>query len=162
FHDVYQKVSQFIAVELSAIYHDVVKDRLYTDPASSPRRRSTQTALCRMLADLCKMLAPMLAFTADEAWEMAPGQTGGSVHETTWELISFKQPEAERLTWKRLFELRQLALPELEQARQAKLIGKALEAKLTLSGPGQALAEVRSHAEALREILNVSQLQFQL
>ncbi len=71
---VYQKVSQFVAVELSAIYHDVVKDRLYTDPANSPRRRSTQTVLHRMLASLCKMLAPILAFTADEAWEFVPGQ----------------------------------------------------------------------------------------
>ena len=58
FHVVYQKVSQFVAVELSAIYHDVVKDRLYTDAANSPRRRSTQTALHRMVVGLCKMLAP--------------------------------------------------------------------------------------------------------
>src|SRR5260370_1041228 len=67
FHVVYQKVSQFVAVELSAIYHDVVKDRLYTDAANSHRRRSTQTALHRIVASLCKMLAPILTFTADEA-----------------------------------------------------------------------------------------------
>ena len=58
FHVVYQRISQFVAVELSAIYHDVVKDRLYTDPANSLRRRSTQTALHRMVAGLCRMLAP--------------------------------------------------------------------------------------------------------
>ncbi|HUA69087.1 MAG TPA: isoleucine--tRNA ligase, partial [Candidatus Saccharimonadales bacterium] len=80
FHVVYQKVSQFIAVELSAIYHDVIKDRLYTDPANSHRRRSTQTTLYRLVASLCQMFAPILVFTADEAWEFIPGKPTGSVH----------------------------------------------------------------------------------
>ena len=77
FHVVYQRVSQFIAVELSSIYHDVIKDRLYTDPANSPRRRSTQTTLHRLVTGLCQMLAPILSFTADEAWEFVPGKTTG-------------------------------------------------------------------------------------
>ncbi len=71
FHVVYQHVSQFVAVELSAMYHDMVKDRLYTDPANSARRRSTQTAIHRIFTGLCQMLAPVLSFTADEAWEFA-------------------------------------------------------------------------------------------
>ena len=62
FHTVYQKIAQFTAVELSAIYHDVVKDRLYTDPANSARRRSSQTALHRLVTGLCRMLSPILAF----------------------------------------------------------------------------------------------------
>src|SRR5206468_1094755 len=74
FHVVYQKVSQFVAVELSSMYHDIVKDRMYTDPANSPRRRSTQTALYRLVTGLCKMLSPILAYTADEAWEFVPGR----------------------------------------------------------------------------------------
>src|SRR6202044_3686900 len=82
FHVVYQKLSQFIAVELSSIYHDVVKDRLYTDAANSHRRRSTQTALRRLVTGLCKMLAPILVFTADEAWEFVPGKDAKSIHET--------------------------------------------------------------------------------
>src|SRR5205807_1565224 len=57
FHVVYQKVSQFVAVELSAIYHDAVKDRLYTDAANSQRRRSTQATLYRLVTGLCRMLA---------------------------------------------------------------------------------------------------------
>ncbi|MFM8357320.1 MAG: class I tRNA ligase family protein, partial [Verrucomicrobiota bacterium] len=68
FHVVYQRLSQFASVELSAMYHDVVKDRLYTDPAGSPRRRATQTTLHRLAAGLCQMLSPMLVFTAEEAW----------------------------------------------------------------------------------------------
>ena len=85
FHVVYQKLSQFIAVELSSVYHDVIKDRLYTDAANSPRRRSTQTALHRLVTGLCQMLAPILAFTADEAWEFVPGKNVNSVHEANWQ-----------------------------------------------------------------------------
>jgi isoleucyl-tRNA synthetase len=159
FHSVYQKLSQFVAVELSAIYHDVVKDRLYTDPANSARRRSTQTALHRMVTSLCKMLAPVLSFTADEAWEFVPGKTVDSVHQLTWQPLDFSVPESEQALWATLFELRQAALPALEQARQAKQIGKALEAKLTFSGNAATLDRARSHADDLRELLNVSQLE---
>jgi len=162
FHVVYQKISQFVAVELSAIYHDVVKDRLYTDPANSPRRRSTQTALHRMVVNLCQMLAPILAFTADEAWEYVPGKTRDSVHQLTWQPVVSGRPEAERTAWKQLFELRELALPELEKARQAKAIGKALEAKLTFAGSSPALAAGGLHLDALRELLNVSQLEIKV
>jgi isoleucyl-tRNA synthetase len=159
FHVVYQKISQFVAVELSAIYHDVVKDRLYTDPANSPRRRSTQTVLHRMVVRLCEMLAPILAFTADEAWEFVPGKTVDSAHQLTWQPVGLERTEAERTLWKHLFELRELALPELEKARQAKAIGKALEAKLTFAGTSPALAAAGAHLDALRELLNVSQLE---
>ena len=91
FHVVYQKLSQFIAVELSSVYHDVIKDRLYTDAANSPRRRSTQTALHRLVTGLCQMLAPILAFTADEAWEFIPGKPTGSVHESEFKPSNFSR-----------------------------------------------------------------------
>jgi isoleucyl-tRNA synthetase len=158
FHVVYQKVSQFIAVELSSIYHDVIKDRLYTDAANSPRRRSTQTALHRLLTGLCRMLSPILAFTADEAWEFVPGKETGSVHGATWRPVVFTRPETEINEWKNLFSLREISLPELEKARQAKLIGKSLEAKVTINGNGQALLDAKLHLDSLRELLNVSQV----
>jgi isoleucyl-tRNA synthetase len=159
FHVVYQRLSQFVAVELSAIYHDVVKDRLYTDAANSARRRSTQTALHRMVTCLCQMLSPILSFTADEAWEFVPGKKSGSVYELSWQPANFERPEQERVLWATLFRLRELALPGLEHARQAKEIGKALEAKLTFSGPAAELEPIVPHREALRELLNVSQLE---
>jgi isoleucyl-tRNA synthetase len=158
FHVVYQKVSQFVAVELSATYHDLVKDRMYTDAANSPRRRSTQTAIYRLFNGLCRMLAPILAFTADEAWEFVPSRDVNSAHLLTWTPGKFHRGDAERDAWRNLFALRALALPELEKARQAKTIGKALEAKLTIVGTPEALAQAQIHAEALREILNISQL----
>ncbi len=159
FHVVYQKVSQFVAVELSAIYHDVVKDRLYTDPANSKRRRSTQTALHRMVTSLTKVLSPILVFTADEAWQFVGSSEGKSVHLAQWHPSAFERSPAEQDTWKNLFALRELAMPELEKARQAKTIGKALEAKLTLVGSAPSLILEPAQQEALRELLNVSQLE---
>jgi isoleucyl-tRNA synthetase len=159
FHVVYQKLSQFIAVELSSVYHDVIKDRLYTDAANSHRRRSTQTALHRLVTGLCQMLAPILAFTADEAWEFVPGKPTGSVHESEFKPKQFAQPDTETEVWKKLFELRQMALPTLESARQAKAIGKALDAKLIVNGTDPSLAKIKDILDSLRELLNVSQLQ---
>ena len=161
FHVVYQKISQFVAVELSAIYHDVIKDRCYTDAANSPRRRSTQTTLHRLVTGLCQMLSPILAFTADEAWAFVPGKPAASVHGGDWQPQPFVRPEAEVAAWKNLFKLRELALPALEKARQAKAIGKALEARLTFQGPGALLVEAKAHEAALRELLNISQVQFE-
>ncbi len=161
FHNVYQKLSQFVAVELSAIYHDVVKDRLYTHAAGSHRRRSTQTALYRICTSLCKMLSPILAFTSDEAWAFLPGQASRSVHEAAWAPSEFEQTPEERERWTAFFEFRDLALTELEKARQAKTIGKALDACLHVSGPEHpALADAEAR-ETLREVLNVSQLEFE-
>ncbi|HLP77299.1 MAG TPA: isoleucine--tRNA ligase [Candidatus Paceibacterota bacterium] len=162
FHVVYQKLSQFIAVELSSIYHDVIKDRMYTDPANSPRRRSTQTALHRIVTGLSKMLAPILAYTADEAWEFVPGKTVESIHRTGWEPASLTRSEAEVSAWNGLFILREKLLPELEKARQAKAIGKSLEARVILRGTDQLLVDAKTHLEALRELANVSQIEIEL
>jgi isoleucyl-tRNA synthetase len=157
FHVVYQKVSQFIAVELSSIYHDVIKDRLYTDPANSQRRRSTQTALHRLVTGLCQMLAPILAFTADEAWEFVPGKNANSVHESEFKPTNFVLPEAEQTIWERLFEIRGIVLPELEKARQSKLIGKSLDAKVWVHVEHEPL-EISKMFLELEELLNISQM----
>jgi isoleucyl-tRNA synthetase len=160
FHVVYQKLSQFAAVELSAVYHDVVKDRLYTDAANSPRRRSTQTALYRLVTGLCEMLSPILVFTADEAWEFIPGKSGlPFVHLATWKPGALARSEAERSAWEGLFRLRELVLPSLEKERQAKTIGKSLEARVTLTGSNPLLVDAKTHLAAFRELLNVSQLE---
>jgi isoleucyl-tRNA synthetase len=159
FHVVYQKISQFIAVELSSIYHDVIKDRLYTDAANSPRRRSTQTALHRLVTGLCQMLAPILAFTADEAWEFVPGKNVNSVHETWWKKIEFNRSMDEQVVWEELFKTRSQALLFLEEKRKDKTIGKSLDAKIIISGDtNSSIGIEQRHLEELRELLNVSQL----
>ena len=156
FHIVYQKLSQFIAVELSSVYHDVIKDRLYTDAANSPRRRSTQTALHRLVTGLCQLLAPILAFTADEAWEFVPGKPTGSVHESEFKQCTLTLDPDEIGKWVWLKQWREKILPELEKARQAKTIGKALDAKIEFVVP-QVQWQL-SDSELLRELVNVSAL----
>ncbi len=168
FHAVYQILSQFAAVELSAVYHDVVKDRLYTDAAGSPRRRSTQTTLHILAKRLSQMLAPILSFTMDEVWEFVPGcERGSSVHLSDWIPVCASTPgacllsEGESEQWRLSFEWRESALAELEKQRQMKVIGKGLDAEVVLigSGPGVArLGEDPSWREDLRELLNVSAL----
>ena len=161
FHVVYQRVSQFIAVELSAIYHDVIKDRLYTDPANSHRRRSTQTALHRLVTGLCQMLAPILSFTADEAWVLVPGRSVGSVHEADWHPKNFSLEQLERELWDDVLAARKRILPELEKARQSKIIGKSLEAKVVfhfLKPLENAEQDDGARSDFLKEALNVSQL----
>jgi isoleucyl-tRNA synthetase len=155
FHVVYQSISQFVAVELSAVYHDVIKDRLYTDAANSRRRRSTQTTLQRLVTGLCRMLGPILAFTADEAWEFVPA-VSGSVHENQSKPSTLGLSADEKRKWDWLKEWRERILPELEKARQAKEIGKALDAKVELVVPEAQFA--LADRELLRELVNVSAL----
>ncbi len=157
FHVVYQKISQFVSVELSSVYHDVIKDRLYTDPAHSIRRRATQTVLDAMAGGLCKLLAPILAFTADEAWEMLPGKPRGSVHEQTFSSRTFSMAREEEESWRQFFELRESVLLKLEDARKQKTIGKSLDAKVELLVKSQ-FSKACEHEEDLRELFNVSQL----
>ncbi|MGC8743488.1 MAG: isoleucine--tRNA ligase [Verrucomicrobiia bacterium] len=159
FHTVFQRVSQFAAVELSAIYHDVIKDRLYTDSADSPRRRSSQTALYTILVNLCQLLGPIIPFTADEAWEYIPHKPSESLFLSVYKPTQFQRSEIERTAWNGLFELRELVLPELEKERQQGNIGKALEAKVIIKGKNPMVFDAKIHLEALRELLNVSQLE---
>ena len=158
FHLVYQRISQFVAVELSAVYHDTVKDRLYTYAAHSKARRSTQTALYALCSGFCELLAPILAFTADEAWEFLPGKKN-SVHLSKIASADLARASEEQETWKALFTAREAALPVLEKSRQAKEIGKSLEARVIASGNSNLLKPLQENAEAFRELLNVSQLE---
>ena len=159
FHVVYQRIAQFTAVELSAMYHDLVKDRLYTDPANSTRRRSTQTALYRIVTRLCQMLSPILTFTADEAWEYIPGRPTSSVHLSTWNPSTIDRRAEDQSAWSAAFKLRELVLPELEKARQSKQIGKSLEARLALTVPQELLGPISGMVADLKEALNVSQVE---
>jgi isoleucyl-tRNA synthetase len=135
---------------------------MYTDPANSARRRSTQTALHRLVTGLCQMLSPILAFTADEAWEFVPGKPTGSVHEANWKPTLLSQTPEEIFNWGRLFAFRVGALSGLEALRQNKFIGKSLEAKVTASGDAETLAPVIKLQTDFQELLGVSQFTFEI
>ena len=124
FHRVYHALNQFCAVDLSSLYIDITKDRLYCDSPDSMRRRATQTVMCDIFEVLTKLLAPILVFTADEAWEFSGKKD--SVH-----LEQFPEPDENWINpavQKRvgtLLELRGVIAQEIEEARQAKRIGNS-------------------------------------
>jgi isoleucyl-tRNA synthetase len=126
-------VNEFTIVDLSALYLDVLKDRMYTFAPTSVERRSAQTVIWKITEALVRLVAPILAFTADEVWSYLPQVEGreASVH-----LAEFPKPEAIAAKddslladWKTLLEIRDEALKKLEIERKAGRIGKALEAK---------------------------------
>src|SRR5207248_7825466 len=80
FHKVYHQLNQFCAVDLSSLYIDITKDRMYCDTPDSPRRRATQTVMHEIFDALCRLLAPILAFTAEEAWRYSVPPDRDSVH----------------------------------------------------------------------------------
>ncbi|CAN5122216.1 isoleucine--tRNA ligase [soil metagenome] len=155
FHKVYHTLNQFCAVDLSSLYVDITKDRLYCDAADSPRRRGTQQAMREICEALTKLLAPILAFTAEEAWGYL-GQ-GGSVH-----LQEFPQGDDSRRdedaaeTVHELLKLRGVIGQAVEQARQEKLIGNALEAAVVLHCDTKPVAGIPH--EEIEEFLILSDL----
>ena len=108
---------------------------------------------------LTAWLAPFICFTAEEAWDFLPGQKADSVHLADWPDETFDMAADEKAVWQNLFAHREPALAELEKARQEKLIGKALEARVTITAKSADLEIALAHAEPLRELINISQLE---
>jgi isoleucyl-tRNA synthetase len=161
FHRVYQAVNEFCVVDLSSFYLDVLKDRMYTFAPSSMARRSAQTVLWQITEALVRLVAPILSFTADEVWEYLPELKGreASVHLALFpkpEAIFSEDPAPLLEEWKNIFAVRDEALRVLEEARQAKRIGKGLEADVQITASGDLLAILQRHALGLKEIINVS------
>ena len=162
FHRVYQAVNEFAVVDLSNFYLDVLKDRMYTFAPTSPARRSAQTVLWIITEALVRLLAPILSFTMDEVWEYLPAIEGRpkSVHLALFpkpEEIFSEDPAVEIEKWKVLFfALREGVLRSLEDLRQNKIIGKALEADVEIYASGDTLELLREFKPNLKELLNVS------
>ena len=137
FHKVYRAVYDFAAADLSSVYFEILRDRLYTSATKSKARRSGQTAVYKIHYALTRLLAPLLSFTAEEVWSYTPRPLGApdSVH-----LAHLPEPEelsggldsAALTKWDGLMAVRERVLKMLETARKDKLIGSPLEAKLTL------------------------------
>ena len=161
FHRVYHAVNEFAIVDLSAFYLDVLKDRMYTFAPTNPARRSAQTVLWQITEALVRLVAPILSFTADEVWEHLPAVEGRpvSVHLALFpkpEEIFSEDPAPLIEEWKRIFVVRDAALVLLENERQAKLIGKSLEAQLKITASGDFLSILQRYRDGLKEIFNVS------
>ncbi len=162
FHKVYHTLNQFCAVDLSSLYIDITKDRMYCDAPDSPRRRATQAVMREVFDALCKLLAPVVAFTAEEAWrhfavaavadrgpasttpattsihlEEFPGQSGMG-----FQPMSPRQDADATSQVGELLKLRGVIGQAIEKARQEKLIGNALEAAVTLNSNSDVTAKI--------------------
>ncbi len=163
FHKVYRALYDFTTVDLSALYFDVLKDRLYTSARKSHARRSAQTALYRLAYALVRLVAPILSFTAEEVW----GHMG---RKTSIHLELF--PEAAELTagisdahrkrsanWDRLMTVREDVLKSLEEARREKFIGAPLEARVRLTANSDLYPLLEQYASELPALFIVSEVQ---
>ncbi|MFN3323446.1 MAG: isoleucine--tRNA ligase [Bryobacteraceae bacterium] len=166
FHRVYQALYSFATTDLSAIYFDILKDRLYTSAPKSRERRSAQTALYRLNYALVRLLTPILTFTTEEVWGTMKRPEGSpdSVHLAEFpepaELTAGLPESARKRTanWERLIEVRDRVLKSLETARQEKVIGAPLEARVVLSANGDLYPLLSEYAGQLPALFIVSEV----
>jgi len=167
FHKVYRAVYDFATTDLSAIYFDISKDRLYTAAPKSRLRRSAQTAIYRIVYALVRLIAPFLSFTTEEVWGFLPKPAGApdSVHlamfpEPAELTAGLTIPQRERLTnWDRLMAVRDEVLKALETARaDEKLIGKSLEARVQLKAGAELYPLLDQYRNELPAVFIVSQV----
>jgi isoleucyl-tRNA synthetase len=162
FHVVFYTLYNYCTVDLSALYLDVLKDRLYTTKAKSVARRSGQTSMITILKAMTQFLAPILTFTAEEVWAAMPAWQGkeASVH-----LNQFPQVNEQYLNaglgerWKVMIDAKAEIAKAIEQARKEKVIGHSLDARITIAAPEKMRALFAQHLEDLRALLIISQLQ---
>ncbi len=163
FHAVFHALNNFCAVDLSAVYLDILKDRLYTAGRASSDRRAAQVVLDRILSALVRLMAPILSFTAEELWARLPeaSRTAPSVHLAAW-------PDTDRAwvlgderaaEWDRLFQVRAEVARVLERARADKIIGASLDARVTLYAGESLLKFLQAHAAQLPTIFIVSHVE---
>ncbi|MCX7774071.1 MAG: class I tRNA ligase family protein, partial [Clostridia bacterium] len=163
FHVMLHAIHNFCVVDMSNFYLDVTKDRMYASKADDKARRAGQTAMYIILDTLTRLLSPVLAFTADEIWKYLPH----SENDNAESFILNDGPtvkaeydnEALELKWNRLLEVRDSVLKALEEARNKKLIGQSLQAKVVLKADGNMLEFLNSNAEILPTIFITSQVE---
>jgi isoleucyl-tRNA synthetase len=167
FHKVYHSINHFCAVDLSSLYVDITKDRMYCDAPDSPRRRATQFAMHKIFDALCRLLAPVLVFTAEEAWAYAVAGVGdagppataatNSIHLQLFpDCQTGASDDVVRQQIEQLLRLRGVIGQALEKARQEKLIGNSLEARVILKCDRKAIGSVSK--EELEEFFILSDL----
>lgn len=160
FHVVYHAVHNFCNVDLSAIYMDIVNERLYCDMADSKERRSCQTALYEICVSLAQILTPILSFTTEEVWKYLDKEDKElSVQLSGWPQVN---PDAinDELEdkWNKLLDIRSEVTKKLEEKRASKEIGKALDAQAILYAEGETLKLLQQMESQLASIFIVSQV----
>ncbi len=159
FHIIYHSINNFCAVDMSARYLDILKDRLYVLPARSIERKSAQTALYEILMTLVKLMAPILSFTAEEVWGYLRRDRGGSAHLQQFPTVKdeFSDEELAR-RWEVIWQVREEVSKALEGARREKLIGLSLDAQVSIALPKGLYDLLSQYEDQLRGIFIVSQV----
>ena len=162
FHKIYHRVLNFCTVDLSAFYFDVIKDRLYTHAPKATARRAAQTAIWRIGEALVRLLAPVMSFTCEEVWGYLPGPREQTVHAAHFPSAAdifggeVKDAPTQVEDWNVILHVRDQVLKALETARNNKLIGKSLEAQVTISAAEPAYTVLEKRRDQLRYLFIVS------
>ena len=163
FHKVYRDIYGFCVYEISSVYLDILKDRMYTFKADSRDRRSGQTAMYELLTGLLKIMAPILSVTSDEAWGYVQRKKkADSIHLESWLQADQESMFDEELNkkWARLIAVREACLKKLESKRQANEIGSSLEARVILATEDRDYRRLlKDNLDILRYIFIVSQVE---
>ena len=150
FQAIFHAINEFMTVDLSAVYLDVSKDRLYTFGKDSRERRSAQTAVYVMADGLTRLIAPVLSVTADEVWARLPGTREESVHLALFPAdAGVWRDEPLESDWRQLLDVRERVNAALEEARQRKEIGNALSAHVSITAPAALAAVLERHRDEL-------------
>jgi isoleucyl-tRNA synthetase len=153
FHKIYQEIHNFCVVELGGFYLDIIKDRLYTTGAQSAPRRSAQTALNHLAQAMVRWLAPILSFTAEEAWTHLPGIPNESVFFNAWHQFPAGAERHAAINWLALIALKADVARELERLRTLGSLGSSLEADVTVFVPDALAAQFAAMRDELRFLL---------
>lgn len=168
FHSIFHALNNFCSVDLSAVYLDILKDRLYTFRRDSPLRRGSQTVLFDIVVALTKLMAPVLSFTSDEIWQTLPdavraGSKADSVHLTMFPEVDTRWTDpklAER--WEQLLEVRTSVQAALEVQRRDKVIGAPLEARVVIEANTDRYELLKSYRQDLAAFFIVSDVEVRL
>jgi isoleucyl-tRNA synthetase len=161
YHIIYHIISNFFTIDLSSFYLNIMKDNLYCNGKNSKKRKATQYVIFKLLKETLLLMAPILSFTAEEAWEHLPLFKG---KQSSVFLHLFPQVEDKYLNliddkkWLELLKLREMILKELENARDQKLIGDSLEAEVGLELTDNYFRLAIKNQTLLKELLVVSEI----
>ncbi|MDE1460541.1 isoleucine--tRNA ligase [Spartinivicinus poritis] len=157
---IYQKVHNFCSLDMGGFYLDIIKDRQYTTQADSLARRSAQTALYHIIEAFSRWVAPILSFTAEEVWQVIPGERTESVQLTTWYDKLEQLPESsimDRNYWQQVLQVKTAVNKALEAARNEGKMGGSLEAAVTLYASDKLQPVLTALSDELRFVLITSQ-----
>jgi isoleucyl-tRNA synthetase len=157
FHKIYQEIHNFCVVELGGFYLDIIKDRLYTTGANSAPRRSAQTAVNHVAQAMVRWLAPILSFTAEEAWGYLPGIPNESVFLNAWHQFPAGAERNSAIDWPSLIALKADVARELERLRALGSIGSSLEAEVMVFVPAALAPRFEKMRDELRFLLITGQ-----